>query len=87
MAATPDRDSDARQLRLLRWRAAGHSLVDLALRFDISRTQVGRLTDQVLRDDIEHSTTTDPVASREPEALVRAAYWRTGSGRRRSHAG
>ncbi len=76
---TPDRDSDARQLRLIKWRAAGHSLPAIAARFGLSKARVAQLTDQVLAADIAESG--------EPEAVVRAAYWKTGSGRRYTHAG
>jgi hypothetical protein len=76
---TPDRDSDTRQLRLVKWRCAGHSLPAIALRFGLSRARVAQLTDQVLAADLADSG--------EPEAVVRAAYWRTGSGRGQRHAG
>lgn len=75
----PDRDGDTRQLRLVKWRAAGHSLNALAERFGMSRARVAQLTDQVIAADLAESG--------EPEAVVRAAYWRTGSGRRYTRAG
>ncbi len=84
---TPDRDGDARQLRLVKWRAAGHSLPSIAARFGMSKARVAQLTDIVLKHDIAYSTVPDPVEAREPEAKVRAAYWRTGSGRRVTDAG
>ncbi len=87
MAPPPERDGDARQLRLVKWRCAGHSLQAIAQRFGLSRARVAQLTDIVLQHDLAYSTGTDPVEAREPEATVRAAYWRTGSGRRVTHAG
>lgn len=75
----PDRDGDARQLRLIRWRCAGHSLTALAGRFGMSKARVAQLTDQVLAADIAESG--------EPEAVVRDAYWKTGTGKRYTHAG
>jgi hypothetical protein len=83
----PDRASDERVLRLVKWRVAGHSPNAIAARFGMSRARVAQLTDPVLADDVEHSTTTEPVQAQEPADVVTAAYWKTGSGRRYTHAG
>lgn len=76
MAAVPDRSGDARQLRLVKWRAAGHSVRTIAERFAVSPARVAQLTDQTLAADLAESG--------EPEAVVRAAYWRTNAKRGRN---
>jgi transposase len=73
MAGPPDRTGDARQLRLVKWRAAGHSLSAIAARFGMKRARVAQLTDQTRAADLAESG--------EPDGVVRAAYWRTNNKR------